>query len=1513
MTWSITAKMRALGRATEKGVQLTQGVGHGVIDAVACVFRGPLSRLERNDIYLHRILGTDYGQNELLQHQAERRFSLREFATYIVLLLVYPALYISQRTNIHDSYELNSALRKAFVDAPFITVPWNNITDLGTLKIFIVDALPHILLPTLQHVNFPKSKIRFIMRRIETQHNTDTRFAPYAPTVWKTVAGIPSAYVAADHRGDALPYFGARRVSDVLKDAGGAYVREIAFQNRMDKRCAPDSTVNGQLTNADLKQNSATQGVDLSALATVEQCKDWCEELKNENSVCRCFTVRNCSGDMCSCTFWRVDVADLVLDTTTNEYAPPLRPEVGATAYWPKMMPFGRSSDVDGYVMKVGGPYLSDKCNPDVLADQFGEIISGGYLDRFTGSLTVDFVATNPNFEMHSGVLMEFQFHPTGGLDRTLYVESLQLGDMADIFDGYDLEDALSFKCQWMDVVYAGILLYYLLWEFVWLHRYGSFHYFSTLSRLVTVAALVLNGVTITLCLIYINTDVDDTESSESEMDFTFQFLDKKVVRYRHFCRAAGATIFIAWLRMLQYLQDIVPRVAVLMDTIHRAVTPIFFFLVVVGMMFLGIVYWANIGFGPRHLDFTSIGQSVLTLSSMIFGDVSSFEKLQMEYPMLGSIYFIVFMLFFFFIILNVNLAILNQAYQESLRYHSEKSFTHIEAQKNRPMWKRIVPKKCRKRFKRKQNDDIEDDVDEEVTPKAAPRRTSVSEVSSPYSRSCDDRDEGVHDVYPDDPAPSRVSRNTVLVHSISMVFPRLTSFFNDQSAVSEGSLHLARDKGEEGEGKGYSLKSLVVLYAIFSIAYILGLILLLRVHARYKVREMFEEALLEPTFTTADGVPGATFWDVKSYADVQSFMTTVLPQVLYDTSDTMLFDGSSFTLNPLADYPPAPADSCTYQGVAVDCEQVVVRNWNIIIGQSPVRISTRLFEVKPMENISGTALPFLRKDRMLSVKPFAGETFAEVTKLDQDFYNAAQKTMIETYFSPYSRGIAAERNGASNAWVSMLPANRSRALALLNDFDVLMTYQTAFVSVDFVLYNANEKMFSYVALWFMALPSGEVVPDFKVASAPLEIYDGGANVFGAILQLFYVLMVIFYIIEEIYDIVTEARRKSGRGAKMKVIITHFTSDIYNVLDLVSYVISIFTISSFFALAFGTFRTGFFFQEIPRWNNCKSLPGDWCSDSDVINEFAHYMEQWQTLSRYASVNVIIIFFRALKFFRKNTTMNVIFETLTRGIGDIGWFSVMMVIILLSFAHFGHLIFGGVLEDFHSIGRSIQICFEMVCGSFSYDYLAQGDNVMAVWFYFPFMFAFYFLLMNIFFAIINYNFQSLTQTTEDSEERRSQDKITRDCQLKGRKNLELSEDELDCGEQWMQLPPHMRTWAVAETKELLNYFAPALSRKLAAPMFKREKVVLKESRKLKDLLADARRELQTVYSKAFQGDITDLKQAIADQETLAQYILHMEAEYEKKERLRNELKATYEELRSGARTLSIDDADQEKEN
>jgi hypothetical protein len=127
----------------------------------------------------------------------------------------------------------------------------------------------------------------------------------------------------------------------------------------------------------------------------------------------------------------------------------------------------------------------------------------------------------------------------------------------------------------------------------------------------------------------------------------------------------------IMWLKFFKYCQ-VSRRMSFLLRIMARASTDIFFFMLMFFIFFLGFAQAGYLAFSVNVDEFRTFNYSLLTLFKSIVGDLD-YSKLADANSVYGPFFYIIYYVTVLLVLLNVFLAILNDAYT-SVREEDQKS-----------------------------------------------------------------------------------------------------------------------------------------------------------------------------------------------------------------------------------------------------------------------------------------------------------------------------------------------------------------------------------------------------------------------------------------------------------------------------------------------------------------------------------------------------------------------------------------------------------------------------------------------------------------------------------------------------------------------------------------------------------------------------------------------------------------------------------------------------------------------
>ncbi|RZC40117.1 PKD channel and/or Ion trans domain containing protein [Asbolus verrucosus] len=121
---------------------------------------------------------------------------------------------------------------------------------------------------------------------------------------------------------------------------------------------------------------------------------------------------------------------------------------------------------------------------------------------------------------------------------------------------------------------------------------------------------------------------------------------------------------------------------------------------------------------------------------------------------------------------------------------------------------------------------------------------------------------------------------------------------------------------------------------------------------------------------------------------------------------------------------------------------------------------------------------------------------------------------------------------------------------------------------------------------------------------------------------------------------------------------------------------------------------------------------------------------------FAASLLFFSYIRLFKYLNFNKTMGQLNNTLKNCALDILGFSIMFFIIFFAFAELGYLLFGSQVEDFSTFGIAMFTLLRTILGDFDYQDIERANRVLAPIYFLSYIFFVFFVLLNMFLAIIN---------------------------------------------------------------------------------------------------------------------------------------------------------------------------------
>ncbi|XP_064190727.1 polycystin-2 [Anguilla rostrata] len=281
-------------------------------------------------------------------------------------------------------------------------------------------------------------------------------------------------------------------------------------------------------------------------------------------------------------------------------------------------------------------------------------------------------------------------------------------------------------------------------------------------------------------------------------------------------------------------------------------------------------------------------------------------------------------------------------------------------------------------------------------------------------------------------------------------------------------------------------------------------------------------------------------------------------------------------------------------------------------------------------------------------------------------------------------------------------------------------------VFIDFSVYNANINLFCVVRLVAEFPATGGVVTSGQFQTVRLLRYVSGWDYFIATCEIAFCLFVLYYVVEEVLEI--------------RIHRVHYFRNLWNCLDVL-----IVALSSA-AIITNIYRT---------WSVGQKL-------QNLLHHYSSYPD-FQHLAylqvQYNNLAAAIVFFawvKLFKFINFNKTMSQLSTTMSRCAKDITGFTIMFLIIFLAYAQLAYLVFGTQISDLSTFQGCIFTQFRIILGDFKFSELEEANRVLGPLYYTTFVFFVFFILLNMFLAIIN---EAYSEVKGDMAQQKSEMELT----------------------------------------------------------------------------------------------------------------------------------------------------------
>ncbi|XP_035400369.1 polycystic kidney disease 2-like 1 protein [Cygnus atratus] len=315
--------------------------------------------------------------------------------------------------------------------------------------------------------------------------------------------------------------------------------------------------------------------------------------------------------------------------------------ELGGSSHW------GRLTSYSG-----GGYYIDLKLTREESAEALQILKEKLWLDRGTRVVFIDFSVYNANINLFCVLRLVVEFPATGGAIPSWQIRTVKLIRYVSAWDFFIV------ACE---IVFCVFIFYYVVEEILEL-RIHKLHYFTSIWNILDVVVILLSIVAIGFHIfrtIEVNRLLGELlKHPDTYADF--EFLAFWQTQYNNM---NAVNLFFAWIKIFKYI-SFNKTMTQLSSTLARCAKDILGFAIMFFIVFFAYAQLGYLLFGTQVENFSTFVKCIFTQFRIILGDFD-YNSIDNANRVLGPIYFVTYVFFVFFVLLNMFLAIINDTYSE--------------------------------------------------------------------------------------------------------------------------------------------------------------------------------------------------------------------------------------------------------------------------------------------------------------------------------------------------------------------------------------------------------------------------------------------------------------------------------------------------------------------------------------------------------------------------------------------------------------------------------------------------------------------------------------------------------------------------------------------------------------------------------------------------------------------------------------------------------------------------------
>ncbi|CAF4587465.1 unnamed protein product [Rotaria sp. Silwood1] len=300
-----------------------------------------------------------------------------------------------------------------------------------------------------------------------------------------------------------------------------------------------------------------------------------------------------------------------------------------------------------------GGGFIQDlTLNYNAAKAELDSLNANLWVDRGTRVVFLDFTVYNANINLFCQIKLTVEFPASGGAIPSKSFSTVKLIRYVSSMDYFVL------ACEVLFVIFT---VYYTVEEILEIARF-KFGYFKTIWNILDVVIILISYVCIAFN-IYRQIKVGQILDELLKDQKTFADFEFLTYWQTQFNNIIAFTVFLAWIKIFKYV-SFNKTMTQLSTTLSRCAKDVLGFSIMFMIVFLAYAQLGYLLFGTMVDDYKTFAISIFTLFRIILGDFD-FDAILEAHRILGPIFFLTYVFFVFFVLLNMFLAIINDTYSE--------------------------------------------------------------------------------------------------------------------------------------------------------------------------------------------------------------------------------------------------------------------------------------------------------------------------------------------------------------------------------------------------------------------------------------------------------------------------------------------------------------------------------------------------------------------------------------------------------------------------------------------------------------------------------------------------------------------------------------------------------------------------------------------------------------------------------------------------------------------------------